>query len=102
VVWEHYRDFYQRQTPSTAACFLLYYFNAASTKAFYDQMNINSSFKLEQVAIGTIEKMLKLTNANKAAQYKNLTIHIYLVQIWPPDFDESAHYPPKGHIIRSI
>ena len=30
-------------------------------------MNINSSFQLEQVAIGTIEKMLKLTNANKTA-----------------------------------
>ena len=35
-------------------------------------MNINSSFKLEQVAIGTIEKMLKLTNANKAAGIDNL------------------------------
>ena len=35
-------------------------------------MNINSSFKLEQVAIGTIEKMLQVTNANKAAGIDNL------------------------------
>ena len=35
-------------------------------------MNINSSFKLEQVAIGTIEKMLQVTNANKAAAIDNL------------------------------
>ena len=35
-------------------------------------MNINSSFKLEQVAIGTIEKILKLTNANKATGIDNL------------------------------
>ena len=35
-------------------------------------MNTNSSFKLEQVAIGTIEKMLQVTNANKAAGIDNL------------------------------
>ena len=35
-------------------------------------MNINSSFELEQVAIGTIEKMLQATNANKAAGIDNL------------------------------
>ena len=32
----------------------------------------NNNFKLEQVAIGTIEKMLELTNANKAPGIDNL------------------------------
>ena len=35
-------------------------------------MNINSNFKLEPVAIGTIVKMLQVTNASKAAGIDNL------------------------------
>ena len=48
-------------------------YNATATKAYYDEMNINSSFKLEQVAVDTIEKLLEKTNANKAPGLDNLS-----------------------------
>ena len=41
-------------------------FNMDTTKAYYDRMNINSSFKLEEVDVDTIFKMLSKTNSNKA------------------------------------
>ena len=48
-------------------------YNNETTKAYYDKMNINNSFKLEEVDFDQIYSILKQTNENKAPGIDNLS-----------------------------